>query len=73
MYRNINEESNHIRQKNGYCWLKKLSHASHQTWLTHNGCKAAARSEILKKVQPSIRIKLLVLCPKEIFYLDIFL
>jgi hypothetical protein len=30
--------------------------------------KAAARSEILRKIKPSIEIKLLVLCPKEIFY-----
>jgi hypothetical protein len=49
MYRNINEESDHIRQKNGYCWLTRLSHESHETWLIYNDCKAAARSEILKK------------------------
>jgi hypothetical protein len=36
----------------------KLSHASHQTWLSHNGCRAAVISEILRKIKSNITITL---------------
>jgi hypothetical protein len=47
-----------------------MKQVPHQGRLVHKGCRATASQEIMRKMKPVIRIKIVVMIPNQSFYSD---